>query len=196
MFHKFHYSLVSVNPSYLPTSGSRLSSRKNTTCSYDNPSCRTQYRQMSLFPRTIPDWNRQPQEFVKAESLDCFKSRLKSFLWTSTEIPPPRPQHPLPCPPPPPHPHSHPQIPLPILTKYYCNDPNLHNLLSSNTIIDKMMLATLWKKKKKRDQESASGAAHARKDGRSLRRLLERALLLRNVGMFVDHISKCFCNFR
>ena len=60
--------------------GSRLSSRKNNTCSYDIPFCRTQYRQMSFFPRTIPDWNSLPQEVVTAESLDCFESRLNSLL--------------------------------------------------------------------------------------------------------------------
>ena len=56
------------------------SSRKKNTCSYDIPSCRTQYRQMSFFPRTIPDWNGLSQEVVTAESLDCFKSRLNSLL--------------------------------------------------------------------------------------------------------------------
>ena len=64
----------------LKPSGTRLSSRKNNICSYDIPSCRPQYRQTSFFPRTIPDWNRLPQEVVTAESLDCFKSRLNSLL--------------------------------------------------------------------------------------------------------------------
>ena len=35
-------------------------------------------------------------------------------------------------------------------TKDYNNDPNLRNLLSSDRIINKMMLAALWKKKKKK----------------------------------------------
>ena len=40
IFYKFHYGLVSINSSFLPKPlGSRLSSRKNTTCSYDIPSC-------------------------------------------------------------------------------------------------------------------------------------------------------------
>ena len=56
------------------------SRRKNNTCSYNIPSCRTQYRQMSFFPRSIPDWNGLPQEVVTAESQDCFKSRLNSLL--------------------------------------------------------------------------------------------------------------------
>ena len=63
MFYKFRYGLVSINSSYLPKpSGSRQSSRRNNTCSYDIPSCRTQFRQMSSFPRTIPDWNGLPQD--------------------------------------------------------------------------------------------------------------------------------------
>jgi len=33
-------------------------------------------RQMSFFPRTIPDWNGLPREIVSAESPDCFKSNL------------------------------------------------------------------------------------------------------------------------
>ena len=81
MFYKLHYALVSINSSYLPKPpGSRLSSRKNNTCSYDIPSCRTQYRQTTFFRRTIPDRNGLPQEAVNAESLDCFKSRLSSLL--------------------------------------------------------------------------------------------------------------------
>ncbi|KAI0213334.1 hypothetical protein LSAT2_001640, partial [Lamellibrachia satsuma] len=77
MLYKFHHGLISISSSHLPKpSGCRLSSRRNNTCSYDIPSCRTQYRQMSFFPRTIPHWNGLPQEAVMAESLDSFKSRL------------------------------------------------------------------------------------------------------------------------
>ena len=68
-------------------SGSRLSSRKNNACSYDIPSCRTLYRQMSFFPRTIPDWNGLPPETVTAESPDCFKP-TSTRSCTPTESPP------------------------------------------------------------------------------------------------------------
>ena len=34
-----------------------------------------------------------------------------------------------------------------VLTKYHNNDPNLRDLLSRDRNINKMMLATLWKKK-------------------------------------------------
>ena len=81
MFFKFHHVLISISSSYLsrPTS-SRRSSRKNNDYSYDIPSCQTHHRQMSFFPRTIPDWNSLPQEIVAADTLDCFKSRFNSPL--------------------------------------------------------------------------------------------------------------------
>ena len=47
---------------------------------YNIPYCRTQYRQMSFFPQTIPEWNSLPQEIVATKSLDCFKSRLAAHL--------------------------------------------------------------------------------------------------------------------
>jgi hypothetical protein len=80
-FYKYHHGLITINSKYLPKpSSNRQSSRKNNSCSYSIPSCRTQYRQMSFFPRTIPDWNGLPQEVVAAESLDSFKSRLAAHL--------------------------------------------------------------------------------------------------------------------
>ena len=81
MFYKFHHGLISINSKYLPKpSKSRLSSTNNNNQSYDIPTCTTQYRQMALFPRTIPEWNTLPQDVVTAKSLDCFKSRLAPHL--------------------------------------------------------------------------------------------------------------------
>ena len=72
--YKFHHGLMSINSKYLPKpSKSRLSSRNNNNQSYDMPTCTTRYRQMAFFPRTIPEWNKLPQEVVTAKSLDCFK---------------------------------------------------------------------------------------------------------------------------
>ena len=80
MFYKFHHDLISINSKYLPKpSKSRLSSRNNNNHSSDIPTCTTRYRQMPFFPRTIPEWNKLPQEVVTA--LECFKSRLASHLW-------------------------------------------------------------------------------------------------------------------
>ena len=107
IFYKFNHGLVSINSSYMPKpSGSRLSSRtdrtENSDWSYDIPSCRTQYRRMSCFPRTIPDWNGLPEELVVAVTLDRFKSGLASHLPKLTKplSPPPLPAA-LP-----PHPHT------------------------------------------------------------------------------------------
>ena len=82
MFSKFHHGLISISSSYPPRpSSSRRSSRKNNDHSYDIPSCRTQHRQMSVFSRTVPDWNRLSQEIVAAE--------LPSETVTLSSLPPP-----------------------------------------------------------------------------------------------------------
>ncbi|XP_076442761.1 uncharacterized protein LOC143281434 [Babylonia areolata] len=68
MFYKFHHGLISINSTYLPKpSDSRLRSKTNNDLSYDIPTCTTRYRQMTFFPRTIPEWNKLPQEVVTAE---------------------------------------------------------------------------------------------------------------------------------
>jgi hypothetical protein len=46
---------------------------------YQVPSCRTQMKQMSFFPRTIREWNNLPQSAVMKESIDSFKSALKDI---------------------------------------------------------------------------------------------------------------------
>ena len=57
-----------------------------------------------------------------------------------------------------------PPIPLPTLTKYYDNDPNLLNLLSySDRILNKMMLAA----RKKKNYFGTYGDSHMWKEGRA-----------------------------
>ena len=81
MFFKFQHRLVTIDSEYLPQpTENRSSHRKNNIQRYNIPSCMTQYRQMSFFPRTIPEWNSLPQEIVAAKSLDCFKSRLAAHM--------------------------------------------------------------------------------------------------------------------
>ena len=81
LLYKFHKGLITINSRHLPTpSNNRHSSRKNNSSCYDIPSSRTQYRQMSFFPRTIPEWNALPEEITEAESLDSFKSRLTPLI--------------------------------------------------------------------------------------------------------------------
>ena len=50
--------------------------KKNNSSCYDIPRSRTRYRQMSFFPRTIPEWNALPEEITEAELLDIFRSKL------------------------------------------------------------------------------------------------------------------------
>ena len=54
--------------------------KNNNSSSYDNPRSRTQYRQMSFFLQTIPEWNALPEKMTEAESLDIFKSRLAPLI--------------------------------------------------------------------------------------------------------------------
>ena len=100
-----------------------------------------------------------PQDHTRLEQTapgDC-DSWVSGLLQVQAEITPVNTNSKSPPPPPPP-------ASPPLSTKYYNNDPNLRNLLSSNRIINKMMLATSWKKKKSH-QESAWEATHARNDG-------------------------------
>ena len=66
--------------------------REKKPCSYDIPSCRIKYRQMSLFPRTIPDWNSLLQKVVTAESLslDFFQVQTQLIPVNTTESPLPK----------------------------------------------------------------------------------------------------------
>ena len=76
-FYKYHSGLITINSKYKPKPSSRrLSRRQNNSQNYNVPSCRTKYRQMTFFPRTIPEWNHLPEDVVAAKTLDSFKSRL------------------------------------------------------------------------------------------------------------------------
>ncbi|XP_076472060.1 uncharacterized protein LOC143301566 [Babylonia areolata] len=80
MFYKVHNSLVHIDSKYLP-SVSRLShiTRKSHPLQYNIPSNRTQYRQMTFLPRTIPEWNNLPTEAATAPSLAPFQARVANL---------------------------------------------------------------------------------------------------------------------
>jgi hypothetical protein len=81
-FYKFHHNLLSINTVHPPTNSTQKKSRRQTnSLSYDIPSHRTQCRQSTFFPRTIPEWNALPEEVVSAATLDAFKGRLRSHLY-------------------------------------------------------------------------------------------------------------------
>ena len=76
-FFKFHNKLTNINSKFLPSqSVRRRSQRRFNAQSYNIPSNRTEYRQKSFFPRTIPDWNALPNVTVHVSTVDAFKQRL------------------------------------------------------------------------------------------------------------------------
>ena len=80
-FYKYH-NIITINSKYAPKpSSKRLSRRRNNSCAYDIPNCRTSYWQKSFFPRTIPEWNHLPEDVASTETLDLFKSRLAALLF-------------------------------------------------------------------------------------------------------------------
>ena len=77
-FYKFHHSLININSKFAPQpSKARKSRRLYHQLSYDVPSCRTDYRKKSFFPRTIPQWNSLPSSAVSASTVDAFKTCIK-----------------------------------------------------------------------------------------------------------------------
>ncbi|KAL8575234.1 hypothetical protein ACOMHN_042355 [Nucella lapillus] len=76
-FYKIHHGLTCINSRHRPTVSQRpRRTRRNHPLLYDIPSCRTTYRQMSFFPRTIPEWNLLPAETATAPSLASFQARV------------------------------------------------------------------------------------------------------------------------
>ncbi|KAK3085893.1 hypothetical protein FSP39_010100 [Pinctada imbricata] len=53
-------------------------SRNMHSLSFQIPSCRTQIRQNSFFPRTIKDWNQLPLDTVMSDSVESFKAAVSS----------------------------------------------------------------------------------------------------------------------
>ena len=53
-------------------------SRNMHSLSFQIPSCRTQIRQNSFFPRTIKDWNHLPLNTVMSDSVESFKAAVSA----------------------------------------------------------------------------------------------------------------------
>ena len=49
--------------------------------SYQLPSCRTQIRQSSFFPKTIKNWNNLPESAVESKSIDEFKAAISMVTY-------------------------------------------------------------------------------------------------------------------
>ena len=80
-FYKFHHGLIHTEPRCCPSKSDHT--RKTTghthNLTYDIPSHRTACRQMTFFPRTIPEWNSLPQEVTTAPTPGSF-SRVQGLL--------------------------------------------------------------------------------------------------------------------
>ena len=50
--------------------------RHSHTKRFQIPSCKTEYRKESVFPRTITDWNKLPENKINSTILDSFKSSI------------------------------------------------------------------------------------------------------------------------
>ena len=79
MFYKIRTGLVDLGKPITMATIPRTSRHFNTK-SVKVPLSRTQYHQMSFFPRTIRDWNSLPNSVVEAPSLASYKGQLKAHL--------------------------------------------------------------------------------------------------------------------
>ena len=55
--------------------------RHSHSNSFHIPSCKTEYRKESFFPRTITDWNKLPDNIIHSTSVDSFKSALSKHTY-------------------------------------------------------------------------------------------------------------------
>jgi hypothetical protein len=79
MMYKLVNGLVLVNTDDRLISPDRIS-RNNNTKAYQIPSCRTEIRKESYFPRTIRDCNALPDNCVTIGSLETFKAHLQDIF--------------------------------------------------------------------------------------------------------------------
>ncbi|KAI8518055.1 hypothetical protein Bbelb_040720 [Branchiostoma belcheri] len=76
-FYKFHTGSLVINTKHRPMLAKNTKSTRQThSATYRVPTCRTQYRHQSFFPRTIRDWNSLPAEVVLSPTLDTFRSKI------------------------------------------------------------------------------------------------------------------------
>ncbi len=79
--YKYRNGLLHIDTHHPPTIDCQKKSRRQTNSqAYDVPSHRTQYRQGTFFPKTIPEWNSLPESVATAPSLTAFASRLQRHL--------------------------------------------------------------------------------------------------------------------
>ena len=88
MMYKVDRRLVAIEKDMRLVSTKKKSTRHSHARAYQVPSCRTERRRMSPFPRTVWAWNALPQGLIEAESLDAFKALVfvLGFNDTSTLV--------------------------------------------------------------------------------------------------------------
>ena len=77
MVYKIVHGLVCMDASQLIPAPTRQ--RRGHHLQFQQPQCRTQYRQGSFYPRSIKDWNALPDTVVEAKTLDTFMSRARKL---------------------------------------------------------------------------------------------------------------------
>ena len=81
MFYKIVHNKVAIPKTDRLIPPLRLS-RNMHEHSFQLPSCRTQLRQNSFFPRTIKHWNNLPPNTVMSSSVELFKSAVSSTSYS------------------------------------------------------------------------------------------------------------------
>ena len=74
MFYKIVNELVAIDKSRLTPPIRRT--RHTHDLAYQLPSCTSDYRKYSYFPRTIKEWNSLPPGIVSAKTPDAFKAQV------------------------------------------------------------------------------------------------------------------------
>ena len=77
LMFKYHHGHIKIRSKTKPIpQPPRRSSRKTNPAAYSLPSCRTEYRKNSFFPRTVAEWNNLPIEAVTAATVGTFKPQI------------------------------------------------------------------------------------------------------------------------
>ena len=80
MFYKIVYNKVEIQKTdrLIPQ---KRQTRHSHTKSFQIPSCKTEYRKESFFPRTITDGNKLLENIINSTSLDSFKSSISKLQY-------------------------------------------------------------------------------------------------------------------
>ena len=80
MLYKIEHEKVAIPKNNILIPQTRQTRHSNSN-SFQIPSCKTQYRKESFFPRTITDWNKLPDNIVNCTSVESFKSSISKHQY-------------------------------------------------------------------------------------------------------------------